>query len=157
MVTLDVGDIAPDFTLSSTDGDVRLSRVLSRADKGVVVYFYPKAMTPGCTAEACDFRDNLNSLESAGYAVIGVSPDSTASLEKFKERESLNFPLASDPDRDVMEAYGAFGEKKNYGKIVRGVIRSTFVVGKDGKILLAKRNVRAKGHVARLRKELGID
>ena len=157
MVKLDVGAIAPEFTLPTTDGDIRLSEALGKAEKGVIVYFYPKAMTPGCTTEACDFRDSLNSLKGAGYSVVGVSPDSLGSLEKFARRDALNFPLASDPERDVMEAYGAFGEKKNYGKIVRGVIRSTFVVGKDGKILLANCNVKAKGHVARLRRELGID
>ena len=113
MVKLDVGDIAPDFTLPSTDGDIRLSEALGKADKGVIIYFYPKAMTPGCTTEACDFRDSLNSLKGAGYSVVGVSPDSLGSLEKFARRDALNFPLASDPERDVMEAYGAFGDRRS--------------------------------------------
>ncbi|MGO1859459.1 peroxiredoxin, partial [Ancrocorticia populi] len=139
------------------DGSVSLADELEKADKGVVVYFYPKAMTPGCTTEACDFRDSENSLKSAGYTVIGISPDSVDTLRKFVDRDNLNFPLASDPEREVLEAYGAFGEKKNYGKIVQGVIRSTFVVGKDGKISSAQYNVKATGHVGRLRKILGID
>ncbi|MGO1594743.1 MAG: peroxiredoxin, partial [Ancrocorticia sp.] len=130
---------------------------LENADNGVVVYFYPKAMTPGCTTEACDFRDSENSLKSAGYTVIGVSPDPVDSLRQFTDRDNLNFPLASDPDRGVLEAYGAYGEKKNYGKTVQGVIRSTFVIAKDGTISSAQYNVKATGHVARLRKALGID
>ncbi|MGO3042598.1 thioredoxin-dependent thiol peroxidase [Ancrocorticia populi] len=157
MAKLQEGDLAPEFTLQTIDGSVSLAEELEKADKGVVVYFYPKAMTPGCTTEACDFRDSENSLKGAGYTVIGISPDSVESLQKFVDRDNLNFPLASDPEREVLEAYGAFGEKKNYGKIVQGVIRSTFVVGKDGLISSAQYNVKATGHVGRLRKILGID
>lgn len=157
MAKLQEGDLAPEFTLQTIDGSVSLAEELEKADKGVVVYFYPKAMTPGCTTEACDFRDSENSLKSAGYTVIGISPDSVDTLQKFVDRDNLNFPLASDPEREVLEAYGAFGEKKNYGKIVQGVIRSTFVVGRDGKISSAQYNVKATGHVGRLRKILGID
>ncbi|MGO1638507.1 MAG: thioredoxin-dependent thiol peroxidase [Ancrocorticia populi] len=157
MAKLQEGDLAPEFTLQTIDGSVSLADELEKADKGVVVYFYPKAMTPGCTTEACDFRDSENSLKGAGYTVIGISPDSVESLQKFVDRDNLNFPLASDPEREVLEAYGAFGEKKNYGKIVQGVIRSTFVVGKDGLISSAQYNVKATGHVGRLRKILGID
>ena len=157
MTKLAVGDIAPDFTLPTGDGKVRLSEELDKAEKGAVVYFYPKAMTPGCTKEACDFRDSENSLKSAGYRVIGISPDKVEALEKFTNRDNLNFPLASDSDRAVMEAYGAYGEKMNYGKLIKGVIRSTFVVNKDGTIAHALYNVKATGHVARLRKQLGID
>ncbi|VEI14008.1 peroxiredoxin [Trueperella bialowiezensis] len=154
---LDVGDIAPDFTLATPDGEVTLSEEVKKADAGVVVYFYPRAMTPGCTKEACDFRDSENSLKSAGYTVIGISPDSVESLRKFTDKESLNFPLASDPDKVVMRAYGAFGKKNSYGRLLEGVIRSTVVVDTDGKVKLAKYNVKATGHVARLRRELGID
>ena len=149
--------MAPDFTLPTHNGKVHLSEELDKADKGVVVYFYPKAMTPGCTKEACDFRDSENSLKSAGYRVIGISPDKVEALEKFTERDNLNFPLASDQDRAVMEGYGAYGEKMNYGKRIVGVIRSTFVVNKDRTIAQALYNVKATGHVARLRKQLGID
>ena len=155
---LNEGDKAPDFTLPvAGGGEVNLASALKESEKGVVVYFYPRAMTPGCTTEACDFRDSENSLRGAGYAVIGISPDPVERLEKFVAKESLNFPLASDEDKKVMTAYGAFGEKKNYGKIVQGVIRSTFVVRKDGTIASANYGVKATGHVARLRKELGID
>ena len=157
-IRLAEGAKAPDFTLRVVGGgEVTLSAALREAAKGVIVYFYPRAMTPGCTTEACDFRDSENSLHSAGYTVIGISPDSVERLEKFVDKESLNFPLASDADRAVMEAYGAYGEKMNYGKVTVGVIRSTFVVAKDGTIASAKYAVKAKGHVARLRKELGID
>lgn len=157
-VRLAAGDKAPEFTLPVvTGGEVTLSDALAASAKGVIVYFYPRAMTPGCTTEACDFRDSENSLRSAGYTVIGVSPDPLARLQKFVDKESLNFPLASDEERAVMKAYGAFGQKKNYGKLVQGVIRSTFVVGKDGVITSAQYAVKAKGHVARLRKLLGID
>lgn len=154
---LEEGAVAPEFELPTYDGSVSLKDELAKAQKGVIVYFYPRAKTPGCTTEACDFRDSLNSLKSAGYTVIGISPDKAESLQKFTARDSLNFPLASDPDRHVMEAYGAYGDKMNYGKLIKGVIRSTFVVGKDGRIVSAKYAVKAKGHVARLRKELGID
>ena len=157
MGKLQEGDRAPEFTLQTIDGSVSLADELAKAEKGVVVYFYPKAMTPGCTTEACDFRDSENSLKSAGYTVIGISPDTVESMRKFVDRDNLNFPLASDPERKVLDAYGAFGEKKNYGKIVQGVIRSTFVVSKDGTISSAQYNVKATGHVGRLRKILGVD
>lgn len=158
MPRLRPGDIAPDFTLDAIDGStVTLSDALAKAAKGVIVYFYPKAMTPGCTTEACDFRDSENSLKSAGYSVIGISPDKVESLEKFTDKENLNFPLAADPEKKVLEEWGAFGEKKNYGKVVQGVIRSTVVVGKDGRVAKAFYNVKATGHVARIRRELGID
>lgn len=157
MARLEVGELAPDFTLPTQSGTFDLTQELQAASAGVVVYFYPKAMTPGCTKQACDFRDSLNSLKSAGYTVVGVSPDSVASLRKFEQRDSLNFALASDEDKSVMTAWGAYGEKQNYGRLVRGVIRSTVVVGKDGRVSHALYNVKATGHVARLRKELGID
>ncbi|WRS30141.1 peroxiredoxin [Actinomycetaceae bacterium MB13-C1-2] len=154
---LGVGDTAPGFTILTTDGELSLDQMLASSDRGVIVYFYPKANTPGCTKEACDFRDNLNSLKGAGYSVIGISADSMSSLEKFKSNQELNFPLGSDPDHSVMLEYGTWGEKKNYGKVFTGIIRSTIVVGKDGKVELANYNVKATGHVARLRKELGVD
>lgn len=149
------GDMAPDFALVSADGDeVTLS---SLRGTNVVVYFYPAASTPGCTTEACDFRDNLSSLEAAGYSVLGISPDPVDRLSSFAQAESLNFPLLSDEDHAVAEAYGAWGEKKNYGKAYEGLIRSTIVVDGEGKVVLAQHNVRATGHVAKLRRELGID
>ncbi|WP_216404852.1 thioredoxin-dependent thiol peroxidase [Arcanobacterium phocae] len=158
MARLEVGQKAPDFTLDTLGGGkVSLSEELSKADKGVIVYFYPRAMTPGCTTQACDFRDSEDSLKSAGYSVIGVSPDKVESLEKFTTKKNLNFPLASDPSKEVLEAWGAYGEKKNYGRILRGVIRSTVVVAKDGTVSHAFYNVKATGHVARVRRELGID
>lgn len=121
------------------------------------MYFYPAAMTPGCTTQACDFRDSLSSLQAAGLTVLGVSPDSPAKLARFRERDGLTFPLLSDENREVMTAYGAYGEKKLYGKTVTGVIRSTFVVGADGTLERAMYNVKATGHVAKLRRDLGID
>ncbi|SDS70251.1 peroxiredoxin Q/BCP [Paraoerskovia marina] len=152
---LAAGDTAPDFTLATADGgEVTLSDLRGRH---VVVYFYPAAATPGCTTQACDFRDALASLQGAGYTVLGVSPDPVEKLARFAADESLTFPLLSDPDRTVLEAYGAYGEKKNYGKTVVGVIRSTVVVAPDGSVELAQYNVRAKGHVAKLRRDLGID
>jgi thioredoxin-dependent peroxiredoxin len=148
------GDTAPDFTLPDAQGDaVSLS---SLRGKRVIIYFYPAAMTPGCTKEACDFRDSLSSLAAAGFAVLGISPDSPAKLAKFAERDGLTFPLLSDPDHKVLDAYGAYGEKMLYGKKFVGVIRSTFVVGQDGKIEKAQYAVKATGHVARLRAELGV-
>jgi thioredoxin-dependent peroxiredoxin len=148
------GDEAPDFTLPDADGnEVSLA---SHRGQRVVVYFYPAAMTPGCTTEACDFRDSWQSLAGAGVAVLGISPDSPAKLAKFRDRDHLNFPLLSDEKRSVLEAYGAYGEKMMYGKKSVGVIRSTFVVGPDGKIEQAYYGVKATGHVARLRKELGV-
>ncbi len=152
---LSPGDAAPEFTLPDADG-----KPVSLADyrgQRVVVYFYPAAMTPGCTTQACDFRDNLASLQGAGYAVLGVSPDAPAKLATFRERDHLTFPLLSDVDRSTLEAYGAFGEKKLYGKVVQGVIRSTFVIDADGKVEKAMYNVKATGHVAKLRRDLGLD
>ncbi len=122
----------------------------------MIVYFYPAAMTPGCSKQACDFTDSLASLEAAGYTVLGISPDKPEKLAKFRERDSLTITLLSDADRSVMKAYGAFGLKKLYGKEVEGVIRSTFVVDEDGKVELAQYNVKATGHVAKLRKDLGL-
>jgi thioredoxin-dependent peroxiredoxin len=148
------GDKAPDFTLPDADGTpVSLSSLRGRR---VIVYFYPAAMTPGCTTQACDFRDNLNSLAAAGLSVLGISPDSPAKLAKFRDRDQLTFPLLSDPGHEVEEAYGAYGEKMLYGKRTVGVIRSTFVIGADGVIERAYYNVKATGHVARLRADLGI-
>ncbi len=152
---LEPGDDAPDFTLPDADGrDVTLSDL--RGHK-VIVYFYPAAMTPGCTTQACDFRDSLASLSGAGYRVLGVSPDKPEKLAKFRDRDGVTFPLLSDVSKDTLTAYGAFGEKTMYGKKVTGVIRSTFVVGEDGRIELAQYNVRATGHVAKLRRDLGLD
>ncbi|WP_347177379.1 thioredoxin-dependent thiol peroxidase [Glycomyces sp. L485] len=154
-VRLQPGDAAPDFTLATDTGDmVTLSSLRGRK---VVLYAYPRAMTPGCTKEACDFRDSLASLQAAGYAVLGISPDETEGLAKFVERDGLTFPLLSDPEHKVLEEYGAYGEKKNYGRTVQGVIRSTFVIDEDGEIELAQYNVKATGHVARLKKQLGLD
>ncbi|MER1997807.1 MAG: thioredoxin-dependent thiol peroxidase [Arthrobacter sp.] len=155
MSKLTPGDQAPDFTLTASD-----SSTVSLADlrgRSVIVYFYPAAATPGCTKEACDFRDNLNSLAGSGYDVLGISPDKVEKLAKFASDEALNFPLLSDPDHAVAEAYGAWGEKKNYGKTYEGLIRSTIVVDPDGKVSLAQYNVRATGHVAKLRRDLGLD
>ncbi|GAB2521504.1 thioredoxin-dependent thiol peroxidase [Microbacterium petrolearium] len=152
---LEPGTPAPDFTLPDQDGSPVSLRDL-RGQK-VVLYFYPAAMTPGCTTEACDFRDSIASLAGAGYTVLGVSPDEPAKLKQFAERDGLTFPLLSDADRAVHDAYGTWGEKKNYGKVVMGVIRSTFVLDEDGVVTKALYNVKATGHVARLRRELGID
>jgi len=155
---LSPGDTAPDFTLTTADGSpVSLADLRASAENGVVVYFYPAASTPGCTTEACDFRDSLAALQARGYAVVGVSPDEPAKLARFVDAESLTFPLASDPDHAVSEAWGAWGEKKNYGRTYTGIIRSTVVVDRDGTVTLAKYNVKATGHVARLRKDLGVD
>ena len=146
------GDTAPAFTLKDADGkDVSLA---DYKGKKVVVYFYPKADTPGCTTEACDFRDSLTELNDAGVAVVGISPDPVEALAKFRDKYDLNFPLLSDEDKSVMTEWGAFGEKNNYGKKVQGVIRSSFVVDAEGKITIAKYNVKATGHVARLAKEI---
>jgi peroxiredoxin Q/BCP len=148
------GDPAPDFTLPDADGTpVSLSDYRGRR---VVVYFYPAASTPGCTKQACDFRDNLAELGGAGLDVLGVSPDRPAELATFRDAEALTFPLLSDPGREVLTAWGAFGAKQLYGKTVTGVIRSTFVVDPDGKIEVAQYNVRATGHVAKLRKDLKV-
>ena len=148
------GDEAPDFTLPTDTGEqVSLSALRGRK---VIVYFYPAAMTPGCTKQACDFTDSLDSLRGAGYEVVGISPDKPAKLAKFRERDGLSITLASDEDRSVMSAYGAFGEKKLYGKVVQGVIRSTVVVDEEGRVEVAQYNVKATGHVAKLRKDLGL-
>ena len=151
---LAAGDVAPDFTLPTDEGSFTLA---DHRGKHVIVYFYPAAGTPGCTTQACDFRDNLASLQSAGYVVVGISPDKPAALAKFREDEHLTFPLASDPERTVLNAYGAFGEKSLYGKTVTGVLRSTVVIDPDGKVELAQYNVKATGHVAKLRRDLGLD
>jgi peroxiredoxin Q/BCP len=151
---LSAGDEAPDFTLPTDDGStVTLSDL--RGQK-VIVYFYPAAMTPGCTKQACDFTDSLDSLKGAGYTVLGISPDKPEKLAKFRERDSLTITLLSDQDKSVMTQWAAFGEKKMYGKVVQGVIRSTFVVDEDGKVAVAQYNVKATGHVAKLRKDLGL-
>jgi len=147
------GDEAPDFTLPDADGKpVTLSALRGQR---VIVYFYPAAMTPGCTKEACDFSESLPDLGKAGLTVLGISPDAPAKLRRFREKEHITFPLLSDPERTVLTAYGAYGEKMNYGKKTMGVIRSTFVVGADGKVEKAYYGVKATGHVERLRKELG--
>jgi peroxiredoxin Q/BCP len=151
---LSPGDPAPDFTLPDADGkNVSLSDYRGRK---VIVYFYPAASTPGCTKQACDFRDNLADLEGAGIEVIGISPDKPAKLAKFRDNEKLTFPLLSDPDKSVLTAWGAFGEKTMYGKTVTGVIRSTFLVDEKGEIEVAQYNVRATGHVAKLRRDLSV-
>ncbi len=148
------GDAAPDFTLPTDTGEeVSLSSLRGRK---VIVYFYPAAMTPGCTKQACDFTDSLESLRGAGYEVLGVSKDKPAKLAKFRERDSLTIPLLSDESLDVHRAYGAYGEKKLYGKLMEGVIRSTVVVGEDGTVEQAQYNVKATGHVAKLRRDLGL-
>jgi len=153
-VRLAPGDEAPDFTLPDADGNpVSLSALRGRP---VIVYFYPAAMTPGCTKEACDFSESLPDLGKAGLTVLGISPDAPAKLARFRDKEHITFPLLSDPERRVLAAYGAYGEKMNYGKKTMGVIRSTFVVGADGKVEKAYYGVKATGHVERLRKELGV-
>ncbi|PSR58678.1 MULTISPECIES: thioredoxin-dependent thiol peroxidase [Nocardia] len=148
------GDPAPDFTLPDADG-----KPVSLADyrgRKVIVYFYPAASTPGCTKQACDFRDNLTELNEAGLDVIGISPDKPTKLAKFRDNEKLTFPLLSDPDREVLQAWGAYGEKTMYGKRITGVIRSTFLVDEQGVIQVAQYNVRATGHVAKLRRDLSV-
>lgn len=152
---LNSGDAAPAFNL--TDANGQSHSLKSFAGQKTVIYFYPAASTPGCTKEACDFRDNLSSLAAAGYAVVGISPDEISALAKFTEAESLNFPLLADPDHSVAQAYGVWGEKKNYGRTYQGLIRSTFVLDEAGIVLLAQYNVRATGHVAKLRRDLGLD
>jgi peroxiredoxin Q/BCP len=154
MTRLTPGDTAPPFTLPDADGkNVSLADFRGRK---VVVYFYPAAMTPGCTKQACDFRDSLSVLSDAGFDVVGISPDKPQKLAKFREAEALTFPLLSDPSREVLDAYGAFGEKTMYGKTVTGVIRSTFVVDEVGKIAQALYNVKATGHVDKLRRDIGV-
>jgi thioredoxin-dependent peroxiredoxin len=149
------GDTAPEFSLPDDTGTQH--HLADYVGRKVIVYFYPSAMTPGCTKQACDFTDSLDALQAAGYQVLGISPDKPEKLAKFREKESLTFPLLSDPDKQVLRDYGAYGEKKLYGKTVEGVIRSTFVVDEDGKIFLAKYNVKATGHVAMLRRELSLN
>ncbi|MFG6445093.1 thioredoxin-dependent thiol peroxidase [Microbacterium sp. P07] len=155
MTHLEPGSAAPDFTLLDQDGTA-----LSLADlrgQRVILYFYPAAMTPGCTTQACDFRDSLASLQGAGYTVLGISRDEPAKLRQFRENDGITFPLLSDPDHAVHDAYGAWGEKQNYGKTITGVLRSTFVLDENGVVREALYNVKATGHVARLRKTLGVD
>jgi peroxiredoxin Q/BCP len=149
------GDPAPEFTLPTDNGDTLTLKDLR--GRKVILYVYPAAMTPGCTKQACDFRDSLGSLQAAGYEVVGISPDTPAKLAKFRDRDAITFPLVSDQDKSVLTAYGAFGEKQMYGKTVTGVIRSTFVIDEDGAIEHAFYNVKATGHVAKLRRDLGID
>ena len=147
-------DDAPDFTLATDTGEqVTLSDLRGRK---VIVYFYPAAMTPGCAKQACDFTESLDALRGAGYEVLGISPDKPEKLARFRERDALTITLLSDPDKEVMKAWGAFGEKKLYGKVVEGVIRSTFVVDEAGKVEVAQYNVKATGHVAKLRRDLGL-
>ena len=154
MPRLEPGQTAPEFTLTDHDGRaVSLSDFIGR---NLIIFFYPAAMTPGCTKEACDFRDSLARLERSGYDVVGISPDKPEKLARFAEKESLTYPLLSDGDRTVMDAYGAYGEKILYGKKVTGVFRSTIVIGPDGTVALPKYNVRATGHVASLSKALGL-
>jgi peroxiredoxin Q/BCP len=151
---LSPGDPAPDFTLLDAEGTpVSLS---AHRGRKVIVYFYPAAMTPGCTKQACDFTDNLDQLATAGYDVLGISPDAPEKLAKFRDKESLKVTLLSDPDRTTLTAYGAYGEKQNYGRTVTGVIRSTVVVDESGRVEHAFYNVRATGHVAKLLRDLGV-
>ncbi len=151
---LEPGAPAPDFTLRDADGrDVSLASYRGRK---VILYAYPAASTPGCTTQACDFRDSLSSLEASGFAVLGLSPDPPDKLASFRDAEGLTFPLLSDPSREVLTAYGAYGEKQMYGKTVTGVIRSTFVIDEEGRVERAMYGVRATGHVAKLRKEFGV-
>jgi len=155
---LDAGATAPAFTLPDADG--RTVSLADYAGKRVIVYFYPAALTPGCTTQAVDFTAAINDLGAAGYDVIGISPDEQARLAQFRERQSVAFPLLSDPSKEVLTAYGAFGEKLLYGKLVEGVIRSTFVVDVDAKgegtVAVAQYNVRASGHVDKLKRDLGV-
>ena len=151
---LQPGDPAPDFTLPSDTGEsVTLSDLRGTS---VIVYFYPAAMTPGCTKQACDFSDSIDRLKSEGYEVVGISPDKPEKLARFRENDGLTITLLSDPEKEVLTAWGAFGEKKLYGKVVNGVIRSTFVVDPEGKISHAAYNVKATGHVAKLRRDLAV-
>ncbi len=149
-----VGDKAPSFALIDQNGDkVKLSNFKGQR---VILYFYPAAMTPGCTKQACDFTDNLNTFKVSGYVIVGISPDPPEKLRQFTELESIGFTLLSDPTKETMSAYGAFGEKKLYGKTVTGVIRSTFVINEKGVIEHAFRNVKATGHVAKMMRELAL-
>jgi len=150
------GEKAPDFTLTDDSGDSVSLKDLRSAGGRTIVYFYPAAMTPGCTAQACDFTESLGSLTADGYQVVGISPDKPEKLAKFRERDHLSIRLLSDPDKAVMKEWGAFGEKMMYGKRVTGVIRSTFVVDDEGRIEHAWYNVKATGHVAKIRRDLGL-
>ncbi|MBO1900827.1 thioredoxin-dependent thiol peroxidase [Leucobacter weissii] len=153
-VVLEAGSPAPDFSLVDQDGGtVSLSGLRGRR---VILFAYPAALTPGCTTEACDFRDSIEPLRAAGYTVLGISPDAPEKQKRFAETEHLDYPLLADEDRSVLTAYGAFGEKKNYGRIVQGVIRSTFVIDEEGRVAHALYNVKATGHVARIRKLLEV-
>ncbi|WP_284751168.1 thioredoxin-dependent thiol peroxidase [Arthrobacter sp. efr-133-R2A-120] len=149
------GDTAPDFTLKDHTG--REVSLASHRGRNTVIYFYPAASTPACAKQACDFRDSLATLQAAGYDVLGISPDTVKDLEKFVAEESLTFPLLSDEGHQVADAYAAWGEKKNYGRTYQGLIRSTIVVDPDGKVVVAQYNVRATGHVAKLRRDLKLD
>lgn len=154
-VLLEPGVTAPAFSLSNQHGDV-----VSLDDlrgQGVIIFFYPAAMTPGCTTQACDFRDSVEALKASGYAVVGISPDEPEKLRQFAERDGLTYDLLSDPERTTLQAYGAFGEKNLYGRVTTGVIRSTIVLDASGKVEHALYNVKATGHVARIRKLLGLD
>jgi peroxiredoxin Q/BCP len=151
---LTTGDPAPDFTLATADGGT--FTLSEHRGEHVIVYFYPAAMTPGCTTQACDFRDSLAALQGAGYTVVGISPDPVDRLATFVATEQLTFPLASDPDRAVLQAWGAWGEKTSYGRTTTGTIRSTVVVDPEGRVEHAAYNVKATGHVAKLRRDLGI-
>lgn len=151
---LAVGDKAPDFSLPDADGNtVALSDFAGRK---VIVYFYPAASTPGCTKQACDFRDSLAELNEAGLDVVGISPDKPEKLAKFRDAEGLTFPLLSDPDKKVLTAWGAFGEKSMYGKTVQGVIRSTFLVDENGVIEVAQYNVKAAHTTTKIQKFLEL-
>lgn len=152
---LQPGDLAPAFTLQDQDG--RPVSLRDSAGRTTIVYFYPAASTPGCTTQACDFRDSLASLAASGHVVLGISPDPIGRIIRFAQAEQLTFPLLSDEDHAVAEAYGAWGEKKNYGKTYEGLIRSTVVVGPDGRVTHALYNVKATGHVERLRRLLGVE
>lgn len=151
---LSAGDAAPQFSLPDETGTVR--SLSDYAGKKLIIFFYPKAMTPGCTTEACDFRDSLSGLTAAGYEVLGISPDPVDSLREFSEQEGLTYPLLSDESKETLQAYGAFGEKNNYGKVVQGVIRSTFIIDGNSNIVEALYNVKATGHVARIRDLVGL-
>jgi len=154
VTTLEPGQAAPDFTLLDQDEHpVSLSDFRGRR---VIVYFYPAAQTPGCTTQACDFRDSLSSLQGAVFTVLVNARETPEKLRAFRDSDGLTFPLLSDPDHVVHEAYGAWGEKQNYGKTITGVLRSTFVIDEEGRIVEAQYNVKATGHVARLRKTLGL-
>lgn len=151
---LEVGQAAPEFTLTSDKGQ-KVSLSQFKGEK-VILFFFPAALTPGCTKEACEFNDSLNSFKSAGYTVIGISPDSVEKLAKFRDKEHLNYELLSDEDKEVHKSFGAFGEKSLYGRLYKGVLRSTFALDENGKIVLAGYNVKATGHVAKIKKELGL-